>query len=357
MLFTRNSTHTALLFATILFAPAALAATEYDQDVTPDVIFGSGNSNGAFTTDRESGIELGLRAKIPYSGTTHSNGDGTYSYSFAEMAACNFSWHPYSCWNFEWAVNTDFDDSSGLLLVDLTYELGVDTDPGLGVSYYTLDPITPPAFFDHSFGNNLTANGGGAEAGNPADYLTLLTTNNVLQQSWRHQFLPVAYDPSIPGTYAVYLLARDSGGAVVARSDIQVLIEGAEPAGPWVACDGFQPPLDEEVALRKPNRVLPLRFNLFDGDGFELTGADISANPVLQVTFDGVSYSGDADLENVDTAGRGDDGNMFIFDDTYWGLNMKTKGLSPGHYTLSVVSGDATEYQLDPTCEVGVAIQ
>lgn len=66
---------------------------------------------------------------------------------------------------------------------------------------------------------------------------------------------------------------------------------------------------------------------------------------------------GNDSTANGGGAEAGDAGNLFIFDDTYWGLNMKAKGLSPGHYTLSVVSGDATEYQVDPTCEVGVSIQ
>ena len=54
---------------------------------------------------------------------------------------------------------------------------------------------------------------------------------------------------------------------------------------------------------------------------------------------------------------RDDDGNMFVFDDPWWGFNMKTKDLAPGHYTISAVSGDGTEYVIEPTCEVGLSIQ
>ena len=46
--------------------PSAQAVTEFDQDITPDVIFGSGNANGSWTTERVSGLEIGLRAKLRF---------------------------------------------------------------------------------------------------------------------------------------------------------------------------------------------------------------------------------------------------------------------------------------------------
>ncbi len=230
------------IFLLLLLAPiASQAVIEYDQDVTPDIIFGSGNSNGAFTTDRNNGLEVGLRAKIPFVGTTNSNGDSTYSFTLLETDHDNNVATP-NRWNFEFTVNTDFDDSTSINLDQYTYELGMDSDPSLGVNYLVFDPITPNVaplfapFFDHSIGDNSTANGAGTEAGDGPTYTTLLAGNNVLQQSWRYSFFPIApldtYDPSIPGTYAVYFLIRDAGDQVVARSDIQVLIGGAPPVVP-----------------------------------------------------------------------------------------------------------------------------
>jgi hypothetical protein len=46
--------------------PAQAQSLLFDQDVTPDVIFGSGNANGAFTIDQSNGIELGLRGKLRF---------------------------------------------------------------------------------------------------------------------------------------------------------------------------------------------------------------------------------------------------------------------------------------------------
>jgi hypothetical protein len=55
--------------AAVSLAAPTQAAIEFDQFVTPDVIFGSGNLNGAFTTDRQNGIEIGLRGKLRHDAT------------------------------------------------------------------------------------------------------------------------------------------------------------------------------------------------------------------------------------------------------------------------------------------------
>lgn len=341
---------------------AAQAEVAFDQDVTPDIIFGSGNSNGGFTTDREFGVEIGLRAKVPYAGILNSNGDGTYSYTLAET---DHDSNPATAnrWNFEFTVNTDYDVSTGRALDDFTYELGLDADPGLATDFLKFDPITPgaaAAFFDHSIGDNSTPNGGGTEASDASTYADLLSNYNVLQQSWRYSFFPFApldaYDPNVPGTYDVYLLARDLEGNTVAKSEIQVLIGGATPTGPKVACAGFEAPLDDAVSVSKPSRVLPLRMMLVDGDGYAMSDLDISAVPVVQVTYSG-EYSGSADLESVETAGKGDDGNTFAFDGSNWAFNMKTKGLAAGMYTIGVASGDLAEYVVDPACEVSLTVR
>jgi hypothetical protein len=64
--------------------PGKSLMLDYDQDVTPDVIFGSGNANGFFTTGQKNDVEVGLRAKrrFPPENPTgaHSNADGTYSF-------------------------------------------------------------------------------------------------------------------------------------------------------------------------------------------------------------------------------------------------------------------------------------
>ena len=51
----------AVALCLLALSSSAQAALQYDQNVTNNVIFGSGNANGSFTTDRASGVELGLR--------------------------------------------------------------------------------------------------------------------------------------------------------------------------------------------------------------------------------------------------------------------------------------------------------
>ncbi len=210
------------------------ANIEFDQGVTPDAIFGSGNINGSYTTDRRNGIEIGLRGKIRFNAngqpenTFNSNGDGSYTF-IASVAPGRPDNTPE--WNFEWSVNTDFDDTSGLIISDLTYELGLDGDPGESTDFLIFDPITPSAqtpFFDHSIGDNSTLNGAGVEATNAGEYQTLIDNNNVAQNSWRYPFFAMGalanFNAKLEGTYDIYLLVRDGMGTVVARSDIRIIM-------------------------------------------------------------------------------------------------------------------------------------
>jgi len=224
---------------------AAHKQLEFDQLITPEAIFGSGNINGSYTVHRNDGVEVGLRVKqrFPAAALFNSNGDGTYSFS-AGSACPGFGFAPFPLclatpvWNFEWSVNTDYDGSSGLKLNDLRYELGMDADPRRGTAFTVFNPIAPslvaPAW-DHSLGTNATANGAGLEFPNPATYPGALAANNVAQNSWNYEFYNnpgtslASFDPSVPGNYAIFLRAIDPArNRVVAQTVIQVLVGGAK---------------------------------------------------------------------------------------------------------------------------------
>jgi len=91
------------------------------------------------------------------------NSNGTYHFAIGS-APSGFPFDPVPnntpVWNFEWSVNTNFDESSALALNDLTYEMGLDFDPGPGTNFLVFDPIipnlppplTPP---DNSIGDNF----------------------------------------------------------------------------------------------------------------------------------------------------------------------------------------------------------
>ncbi len=216
----------------MIFAAQSQAVLEYDQNVTPDVIFGSGNANGFFTVERNAaaGIEVGLRAKIPFTNTFNSQGDGTYAFTLAETDHDNNPSTP-NRFNIEFSVNTDYLGQTGNVIGSLSYEIGIDTDPSEAVSYAFGDPILVDGggFLapDHSFGDNSTVNGGGVVAVLYDTYINYLNTYNVVQNSNKYQdyaqAFSFAYDPDIDATYDVYLAIK-TGATILAKSQIRVII-------------------------------------------------------------------------------------------------------------------------------------
>ena len=227
----------ALLGLSVLYPASASSAPIYDENVTPDVIFGSGNANGSFTVDRARGIEVGLRAKLRHNAlgqpenTFNSNGDGTYSFNAGVAPTQSF---PTAEWSFEWSINTDYNGLTEFDLEDLVYELALDYDASAGTSFLTFDPINDvnpgcgSVAWDHALGDNSTGNGGGTTPGsgcNAAGYAAGLAANNVAQNSWKpHWFIAgFGFDPTVDGTYDFYL-AASLNDIEVARTAIQVIV-------------------------------------------------------------------------------------------------------------------------------------
>jgi hypothetical protein len=212
----------------------AFAGIAYDQNVTNNVIFGSGNANGGFTTDTETDsalsttVELGLRAKIRFpspENTFLSQHNGTYG-NFAAGGPGGVTPN----WSFEWSINSDVAGTSGVALDALTYVMSIDSDPSAATSFFSFYPISPngSSFFDNAIGNNSTGNGGGTEASTLSQYNTLIGSNNLAQNSWRMDFftaapLSPAFNPNLPGTYTIQLAALD-GSNQVAQVSIDVVV-------------------------------------------------------------------------------------------------------------------------------------
>jgi hypothetical protein len=103
------------------------------------------------------------------------------------------------------------------------------------------------------------------------------------------------------------------------------------------------------------NRALPLKAELFDANGYEVTDLELTAPPAIQVTFQSTG-GGDAQdvTEDALPVGFGTDGNEFEYNlaDGVWQFNLKTKNYTAGGtYTITMVSGDESEYLIDPTCQ------
>lgn len=222
-----KSFSTLLITASFLFSTAH-ASVIYDQDVTPDIIFGDGNANGAFAVDTQSGVELGLRAKLRFGSDNQPanvfNNNGSGQYFFDNVAPpTGFGFAPGSAasaiWNFEFSVNSDVD-GTGTALSGLTYLLSIDFDPSLGTQFLAFDPINRD-LADHGIGTNSTANGEGAVATSEAEYQTLLDNNNVAQNSWNMEFFdggPFSFSNTDDGVYDFVLTAFDNGNEVASTS-------------------------------------------------------------------------------------------------------------------------------------------
>lgn len=237
----------------------ASAATVYSQNVTNNVIMGSGIANGGFTVNTAGGVEIGLRARERHdlasntpTNVTGDNGNGTYQQNAGEPPGFGGAGQNRARWNFDWSINT------GTANVDAyTYRLGMDFDAGIGTNFQTFDLINGinpnplaggQALWDHSFGNNGTAQSAGIEAtgANLAalqlSYDALKAANNLVQNSWNLDFFDggaFTFDPTVNGNYSFFLEAIGAGG-VVSRTDITVIVgTGALPEPTSLALIGL----------------------------------------------------------------------------------------------------------------------
>jgi hypothetical protein len=119
-------------------------------------------------------------------------------------------------------------------------------------------------------------------------------------------------------------------------------------------CLGFESPLDKGPVTVKKNRALPHKSQLQDEEGYAVTDADIAAAPVIQVLYESTPGANPEDVtDEALSAGMGTDGNQCVWtEDGKWQFNLKTSNYTaPGTYTVTMQSGDNSEYVIDPTCE------
>ena len=216
----------------LAFAVPASAA--FDQNVTSNAIYGSGNANGSWTTDVGFDVELGLRAKVRYSipgdapaNVFNSNGDGTYSHAAGSPAA----FPTRARWNFDISINSS-QTGVGSNLSAYTYLLQIDTDTSQGTNFVgsSFDPLNV-ALADHSFGDNTTLQGAGTEAANAGQYATLLSSSNLAQNSYNMAFLPFAFNAATDATYT-FVLSAFRSGTLLASTTIDVIVGAGGAAVP-----------------------------------------------------------------------------------------------------------------------------
>ncbi|MDO6426693.1 PEP-CTERM sorting domain-containing protein [Thalassotalea sp. 1_MG-2023] len=182
----------------------ANAGLLYDQNLVNGVHFGSGNQNGAFTTETNNGIEIGIRGKLRFDENNspqpiyNSNGDGTYSFDNVAPPS-GFGWAPgattTSIWSWDWSIDVSGSQYS---FGDLTYLMEIDFDPSSATNFLSFDPINSP--------NDNSISGASQ------------------QNSWNMEFFRGAlpYNNTDVGIYTIQLSAFD-GSTLLASSSIDII--------------------------------------------------------------------------------------------------------------------------------------
>jgi len=118
---------------------------------------------------------------------------------------------------------------------------------------------------------------------------------------------------------------------------------------PVYECVGFDAPMASGPVTVRKQRTLPLKAELVDDAGVPITDTDVTAPPVLQVTYTS-STGGDPEdvTDEALPAGQGTIGNAFVFSNGEWRYNLETANYSAaGTYVIKMVTGDSSEYAID----------
>jgi hypothetical protein len=122
---------------------------------------------------------------------------------------------------------------------------------------------------------------------------------------------------------------------------------------PVCYCFGFDPPMDGEPVKVKKNRVLSLRADLLDLQGYFVTDSDIVAPPVIQVIYEAEDVT-----DYALSVGQGIEGKQFEFSGSKWQYNLQTKNYTkPGTYTVTMLSGNECEYIIEAACTAKFIIE
>lgn len=213
-----------LMMSAFLVAPAAASM------ITPDIIWGSGNTNRGFEVNTFGSLELGIRAKqrLPTPNDQIGVGivrdsNGTYLFDINDVNLPSNR----SIWNFDWSINSDIEDGSDALNT-YTYLISVDYDPSSAFDMRSYDPfsVDGTGFY---LGTNSSGNGG-------TTFLTGdLSQANVAQNSVNMGFLTDA--PLRAGDFRVSLSAF-SGNDLIGSTTIDIKVVSA-PATALILASAF----------------------------------------------------------------------------------------------------------------------
>lgn len=213
------------VFAAALSSSLSIAAQALPVNgtgnVTPDIIFGSGNANGSFTGVTNGGLELGLRAKLRYNGA--GNPENTFNYDGVDTYTFNpgQSLIPpgRSVFNFEWSINTNQDGTGSNALNDFSFFIDVDNDSSAVTNFVTYNPLSGLNTGAY-LGTNANGNGGTPFTPSGALGAVDLSTFNVAQNSVNMLF--VLIPATGVGTWDIRLRALDANNKLAGSTQITV---------------------------------------------------------------------------------------------------------------------------------------
>ena len=201
-------------------ASFAMTQTASAGLITPDIIWGDGNTNRGFEVTTVGSLELGMRAKLRYSSPNDKIGEGIIQNGAGDYlfdSAANSAPAGRAIWNFDWSINSNTDGGGGTLDA-FTYLISFDSDSSAAVNFLGYDPLGAVSTGAY-LGTNANGNGGAPfSAPGTGDF----GANNVAQNSVNYGFLGGA-GPLGDGEYAVKIEAF-SGTALVGSSEINVIV-------------------------------------------------------------------------------------------------------------------------------------
>jgi Glycine rich protein len=127
---------------------------------------------------------------------------------------------------------------------------------------------------------------------------------------------------------------------------------------PSLSCVGFESPMNSGPVKVKHNRVLPLKAQLFNATEIPVIETALSAFPLIQVLYNSSTAPAVDVTDQALSDGQGTPANQFEFSGGKWQFNLETKKYTaPGTYTITMVSGNTSEYLINPTCVAKFVIE
>ncbi|MFY0676820.1 MAG: hypothetical protein JXR18_05995 [Neptuniibacter sp.] len=132
--------------------------------------------------------------------------------------------------------------------------------------------------------------------------------------------------------------------SAISVDDLDIILHTA----PSYSCNGFVSPMNKTVTVKK-NRALPFKAILAGDTDANISEFDVSAPPVINLTYISSALSSASEVD-ASSPGASFEGNQFQYIDGHWQFNLSTKQLASGTYTVKMLSGDNSEYEVNPTC-------